>query len=234
VPSNLLVLALLAGFCFVHKCDHYKFRAQMLDGYRLLFHCSVAGAAILMVARLLVCAAKIAPWFWTLKPLWNQVVDIPYFGTFALCLPLSYAGALVWNRFSKKDAETQRQEAVRVYGNAFTVLLQEAINQERMVSITLETRKWYAGYVAESPSLRPTETYFSILPILSGYRDKDTLEAKRSIAYDELYGAENVNPADFVVTLPIASVRTASLFDPDVYHDHFSELEARKTEVSLS
>ena len=62
-------------------------------------------------------------------------------------------------------------------------LMQIALKGERMLSITLETRKWYAGYVAEVPTLKPSEKYFRIIPILSGYRDKDTLSATRTISY---------------------------------------------------
>jgi hypothetical protein len=223
VPSNLLVLALLAGFCFVHACNQFKFRAQMLDGYRLLFHCSVAGAALLAASRVLISLAKLLPWFWVLRPRWNQIVDVPYFGTFALSIPLAYLAAMIWNMFTPPEEE--RERAVRAHGTLFMLLLHEAINEAKMVSITLESRKWYAGYVAEAPNLRPSEIYFNLLPILSGYRDKDTLQAKRKLAYDELYNRENVNPADFVITLPIASVRSASFFDPDVYNEHFSERE---------
>ena len=36
MPNNLLLVPLLAGFWFLHRCHYFRFRAQTLDGYRLL------------------------------------------------------------------------------------------------------------------------------------------------------------------------------------------------------
>ena len=220
MPSNLLVLALLAGFCFIHSCDRFRFRAQLLDGYRLLLHCSLAGAGILATSRLLVCGAKLIPLFWTLTPYWKEVADVPYLGTFLLCLPVSFAAAWIWNCFV--DSERQRENEINEHGDYLMGLMQAAVNGDRMVSITFDSRKWYAGYIIEAPNLKPSEKYFTILPIISGYRDKDTLEATRTLRYDDVYSRPEVNPSDFVIILPLAPVRTASLFDPDVYEDHFA------------
>lgn len=199
----------------------------MLDGYRLLLHCSLAGAAILFLARVLVCFLKVFPFFAKYRPLWDRFGEIPYLGTFVLCIPLSVVTSAVWNIFYKLDRA--RESTVALNGDSLMQLMQKAVNEERMISITFDSRKWYAGYLIKAPDLRPSEQYFSLLPVLSGYRDKDTLVARRSIRYDELYekfhedGATSVD--DFVITLPIASVRTANLFDPDVYEDHFAENE---------
>jgi hypothetical protein len=224
VPGNLLVLALIAGFCFIHSCYRFKFRAQMLDGYRLLFHCSVAGAIILAVSRALVCFFRLFSLFWKYRPLWNSYGDIPYLGTFVLCIPVGIGSAKVWNLFVSRDQG--RESAVETDGDSLMSLMQKALNGGRMLSITLESRKWYAGYLVDAPDLRPSEKYFSLLPVLSGYRDKDTLEARRTLRYDQVYEkiaeGDGISPEDFVITLPLASVRTANLFDLAVYEDHFS------------
>ena len=224
MPGNLLVLALIAGFCFIHSCYRFKYRAQMLDGYRLLFHCSVAGAVILAVSRALVCCLKLFPFYRTYRPLWNHYADVPYLGTFALCIPVAIFSATIWNLFVSR--EEGRESAVETDGDSLMSLMQRAVKEERMLSITLESRKWYAGYLINTPDLRPSEKYFSLLPVLSGYRDKDTLEARRTLRYDRIYEKmaydHGVAAEDFVITLPLASVRTANLFDLTVYQDHFA------------
>jgi hypothetical protein len=224
VPGNLLVLALIAGFCFIHSCYRFKYRAQILDGYRLLFHCSVAGAIILAVSRALVCFLKLFSLFWKYRPLWNSYGDVPYLGTFMLSIPVGIFSAMVWNLFVTH--EQGRESAVETDGDSLMSLMQKALKEERMLSITLESRKWYAGYLVAAPDLRPSEKYFSLLPVLSGYRDKDTLEARRTLRYDQVYeriaGDGGISPEDFVITLPLASVRTANLFDLAVYQDHFA------------
>lgn len=107
--------------------------------------------------------------------------------------------------------------------DALTRLLHVAERKRRLVSVTLDSRKRYVGFVAETPNLNPEEKYFRILPILSGFRDKDTLETVRTVFYDEVTQA--ANSSDFVITLPIADVKTANLFDPDSYERHFADTE---------
>ena len=79
-------------------------------------------------------------------------------------------------------------------------LLHEAEQQDRPISITLENRKWYVGYVAESPNLSPEEIYFRLLPVISGYRDKDTLETFRTVLYEEVYQDPECDSQDFVMS----------------------------------
>ena len=45
----------------------------------------------------------------------------------------------------------------------------------------MDNRKWYVGWLTQSPNLDPQELYFQLLPFISGYRDKDTLVTHRSI-----------------------------------------------------
>ena len=191
MPSNLLILALLAGFVLVHRSHVFRFRAQLLDGYRLLFYCSIAGTVLLGVSRVLVCFAKLFPVFWYIRPAWGQFAGVPYLGTFIGSLVLGILVPEVWNRFV--DAEECHHKEV-MQGDALLGLLQQAVDEERMVSISFENRKWYAGYVAEAPNLKPTEKYFKLLPVLSGYRDKDTLAARRTLSYEALLLSEIVSP----------------------------------------
>lgn len=55
-----------------------------------------------------------------------------------------------------------------------------------------------------------------LAPLLSGYRDKDTLELKFTTRYSNLY-TDEVDPADFSVTVPIARVTTVSFFQEQLY-----------------
>lgn len=53
MPTNLLLLPLLGGFWFVHFCYFFKFRAQRLDGYRLLLESALFGLLLIIPARLI-------------------------------------------------------------------------------------------------------------------------------------------------------------------------------------
>jgi hypothetical protein len=53
MPYNLLLLPLIGGFLFVHLTHFFRFGAQRLDGYRLLFQSAIAGICLSAAARLI-------------------------------------------------------------------------------------------------------------------------------------------------------------------------------------
>ena len=61
MPYNLLLLPLLGGFLFFHLTHFFRFAAQRLDGYRLLFQSAIAGTFLSILARLIVLAIAASP-----------------------------------------------------------------------------------------------------------------------------------------------------------------------------
>ncbi len=118
---------------------------------------------------------------------------------------------------------------IRRHGTSLTKLLHQAERGHRLVSLTLVTLKWYVGFVAESPNLAPQEEYFRILPIISGYRDKDTLRTHRTVFYQDVLADPSVDSNDFVLTLPLKDIKMAGLFDENVYDVYFADDEKAET-----
>lgn len=263
MPANLLVLPLLAGYLFVHFSTRFRYRAQSLDGYRLLIESAIAGAALLFLSRLIVLF--IHGWVSPLRHLWQEFAgDVPYLGTAAGSLVLGLAIPFIdnyrpryhlarrairpllrWrrNRWARRlviflrrtyrlNRESARHTEIMLHGNALTRLLHVAGSEARLISVTLANRKWYAGYVAEAVNLEPAESYFRIFPILSGYRDKDDLRTHRVIFYEDVYRAESrkksYDLSRFVVTLALADVQDARLYEDEVYREYFGEPEPVK------
>lgn len=255
MPTNLLILPLLAGFCFVHFTSLFRFRAQRQDGYRLLLESGVAGALFLGVSRVLVAVAKLSSVGMYTKALWEDFTPIPYLGTAvgSGCVAVLTALAFnyhvtsgfrdffrrlwrshrkvrfvrqVFNKVRLRNLEKARHSEIIAHGNSLTRLLHYADRQTELVSVTLTNCKWYVGFVAEAINLDPQEAYFRILPIISGYRRRATLEPTRTVYYPTVYEKAGVDSGDFVITLPVRDVLIASLFDARVYEDHFS---GRKT-----
>ena len=252
MPANLLALPLLAGYLFVHISTRFRFRAQALDGYRLLIESAIAGAFLLFLARVIT---------WLLagtqaSAVWHDLApDVPYLGTAALTLILglllpaadnirprtdirgklstlllkprimsfprrlflAVRSAYRENRFRGLDAE------IRVNGNALIRLLHKAAFEQETISITLTNRKWYVGYLAELVSLNPKETHLSLLPIMSVYRDKDSLSTVRTIYYRDVY-SQYTEPdlSVFHVLIKMTDIVEARIFDEEVYEDHFA------------
>ena len=96
------------------------------------------------------------------------------------------------------------------------------------VLITLNSRKIYIGVVYKIDSdeaLGKTE-YFSILPLWSGYRDKDSMSLRITTFYDDHYSiVRSHGPTtndrlfdQFKIVICSSDVATLSYFDIAVFH----------------
>ncbi|HWB98038.1 MAG TPA: hypothetical protein VG672_15095 [Bryobacteraceae bacterium] len=260
MPANLLLLPLLAGYLFVHIGNRFRFRAQALDGYRLLIESAMAGVVLLGLSRVVTIALGV--FFPGIHSFWHQYIvpdrNLPYLGTAVgslilgvvlpaldnrrprlglgtriarlLLLPrnmrplrrlvLKIRAAYQENRRAALDSE------IRLHGNGLTRLLHDAATFGTLILVTLANRKWYVGYVAEAVNLEPQEFCFRLLPVLSGYRDKDTLKLQRQVYYRPAYEdirAVNGNLEVFVITLALKDVQDARIFDESIYEDRFAQ-----------
>jgi hypothetical protein len=223
MPYNLLLLPLLGGFLFLHIAHLFRFRAQRLDGYRLLVESAIAGACLLTLARVLVVAfANTSLGRWGTRA-WDVFSPFAFSETGAWALILGPLLAQVFNLFV--GSEQAKDIEIRRHGNALMRVLQQATRSMRLVSVTLDNRKWYIGYVTESPNLDPQELYFRILPILSGYREKDTMRMIRTVFYQDALGDHSIDANQFVITLPLRDVKIINFFDEKTYASYFATEE---------
>jgi hypothetical protein len=220
MPYNLLLLPLLGGFLFIHLTHYFRFNAQRLDGYRLLIQAAIAGTCLAVLARMLeLFFGAIAGL--NIDVVWSYLLSLPYLGTSAFAFVLGPFCAWIWNLFVCR--ERAKELEIERHGNAFTKLLLRSQKEKQLLSITLDTRKWYIGWITETPNLDPQELYFRILPYRSGYRDKDTLNPVYTTFYDGALREEGLDPKDLVITLPLKDVKTANLFNEELYNVYFAE-----------
>ena len=262
MPANLFLLPMLAGYLFVHISHRFRFRAQALDGYRLLIESAIAGALLLGISRVITMALERA--FPLSIEYWRRVVvadeSLTYLGTAIGSVVLGVLLPILDNRRPRlgicgrfwrslllarrmrplrrivrwtRSAYTDNRRAaldseIHLHGNGLTRLLHDAATYGSLVSITLYSRKWYVGYVAEAVNLEPKEVCFRLLPMVSGYREKDTLQCVRQIYYRPVYEKahkENGSLRRFVITLSLKDVHDAREFDESLYEEHFSRPE---------
>jgi len=215
MPWNLLLLPLLAGYCALHICHFFRFRAQKQDGHRLLFESALAGIPLLVLGRLTTYWVGSTPWGRLADGAVTTMFDVPFIGTciaallFGIGLPL-FANALT-------STERAKWWAIKATDNGFLRLAQTALRREMPISLTLKTRKVYIGYVVQTPNLKLAEQYIHVLPLVSGYRESATLELKLTADYAKVYATGKVNVDDFSVTIPLASIDSANLFDSNAY-----------------
>lgn len=230
MPYNLLLLPLLGGFLFIHIAHFFRFAAQRLDGYRLLVQSAIAGICLVGIARIIIELFGLSDFGVSVLKVWNRFFPFPYSAETSLSFALAPAFAALVNLFISTEKAKSRE--ISRHGNALTRLLHRAAEESLLISVTLENRKWYVGWVTESPSLDPQELYFRLLPFTSGYRDKDSLETYRTVYYQNVLEDQSLDPDRFFVTLPLKDVTVASLFDPDVYNQYFAEADKPPSSVS--
>ena len=230
MPYNLLLLPLLGGFLFFSTAHRFRFGAQRLEGYKLLFQSAIAGAILSLFARLIVLGlAATPPGVW-LEGLWSAFSPFPFSATSALAMVLGPMAALVLNLFI--DVDKAKDIELRRNGNPLVRLFYRAAEEQFLVSITLDSRKWYVGWIVESPSLLPQEKYFRVLPYISGYRDSSTLETFRTVFYEEVLDAPGLDANELVLILPIDSVKIAGRFNEKFYNEYFAEPEEDEAETT--
>src|SRR5262249_39287535 len=115
--------------------------------------------------------------------------------------------------------------ALRRAGDEIAILLDSAAERHKPVAVTLDTRKFYVGYVLASPNLRPSERSLALLPIATVYRDPTTLSFRFTTDYAPalLAKPEDLDVNDFRIVIPFDSIKTANLFDFGVYDRVFTQ-----------
>src|SRR5690606_36633095 len=112
--------------------------------------------------------------------------------------------------------------------NAFELLLFESAEQVKPVLVTLKSRKVYIGivYRINNDDAIGATDYFSILPLWSGYRDKDLMSLRITTFYEDHYSMvlahgpmKNERIFDqFKIVIGSNEISTLSFFDIAVYH----------------
>lgn len=217
----LLVVAIaVSGYVVATFCYQFKYHVARESGHRLYLSSLALGFACFVAA--LLPADVVLRCF----PSWNDGV---------VRSVLTLAIALLWtfgyNRFKTNARENalwdawQRDDLEHICGRAST--------EFKPIAVTLETNKVYVGFIGETIEPSVHGGYLSILPLYSGYRDKDTLEFRLIHRYDSLFesmlAAEVVDKStwsDYLIVIPRERIVTLHIFNDHVYQHVSGSAEA--------
>jgi hypothetical protein len=211
LPWNEFLIPVLAGYAFIHFFHLTKFRAQRYDGYRLLIESTLVGVILFVLSRLTIIwlhGTRIG----AQTELWihREGISYPYLGSGVFALALAGASAQIANWIIGIDRA--KDIVVKKHSNGFLRLFHDALLQSKLVSVTLNSKKVYIGFITRTPSLTPDEQFVDLLPLLSGYRDKDTMRLEITTNYAAVLSSETCNASDFVITFGLDAISTAGLF----------------------
>lgn len=217
MPFNVLLLPLLGGYVFISTWNRTRFDARRYSGHRLIFHSAIAGAVFLALA--FAGKTMVAHERPDLYVTWRSWVPYPGTGTATGAFLVGVVAPRVLNLFQKR--EDQASAVVERWGDFLEILLLRAMNDVSQVAVTLSSGKVYIGYVTGSFDHAYDRRYMRLWPTLSGYRDPVTQEMRLTTLYAEYYETledEKASLAEsFQVVVPISSIVSANLFDPDVF-----------------
>jgi hypothetical protein len=238
VEAALLLLALVGGYIFASTWNFTKFKVLNQEGYRLYFRAAFYGVFLFIVAfeiRVFLSA------YWSgwaaLESLGRASVseftsdktkpfpfDLAICSILAMFLAAPLAMILNFGFWKKKwalDAIGQ---------NDVERILQTAATTRQAISVTLDDRKVYVGFVLSTLEPVVERKTLVILPLMSGYRtDRGKIEF--TTYYDWLYEEDDLKqPAtrlgstgndhkllDFEIVLPLERLHSINLFDLDIY-----------------
>lgn len=240
---------LISGYLFVSISTYQKYITRREDGHRYYFRCGAFGIGFSMLGIVLATLldAFNVPTF-ILNSLGTSIEQLTSvtkfsqtlqdylslkfaFGT-GLAVLIAPLFALIDNLF--RNAEKSRASVHKSKSPALEKFLFDCGTHLRTVLITLSSRKVYVGIVHDISIESGEVEHFTILPILSGYRDKDTLTVKFTTNYYlhyEQHLDENGNPLDgngssfddFIEMISVSKIDHLGSFDIDTYKK-FSDL----------
>ncbi len=208
-----IFLPVLLGYFFFHASPLFRYRSRRLDGPRLVLECAFWGGIFYVAGR--------ATTSWMHQGLWSRplenysgAVHLPFVGSAVAAGVMEVIAALILT-FSLSEV----QALAWASPGTLQKFLREAANNQDVISVTLDTRKVYIGFITEVPTLDPHDTHIAILPMMSGYRHRSTLEITLTSDYTRalaLADSSGEDPAKFTVYIPVTSIRTAGLYDTEL------------------
>lgn len=259
----LLMVVLVVGFLYTNNHPPSRYRQKRSTGWNAYFHvaawgllfCILGGLAalgILIFLDLLSIFLSIPshlPWFdYTVPWLGRDLFSLHIPGGFGvgtvvslmLSASMSFGMAIQHQNRMKANYEEQMKEYKKVAeADGLEALLFDSMQQNLLVLISLKSRKTYVGKVHQARFIHADLENIVIIPMLSGYRDKDTLTFKQEHSYTDYYKEHVISDKsqplsiyDFRTVISRSEIDTASLFDPDTFK-RFSQLDAKESSSSV-
>ena len=134
-----------------------------------------------------------------------------------LTFVLPYIGNWIW------DEQESAIKAATESGDRVELLSIESIQQEQFVEVTLKTGKAYIGRALGNRSVGINQPDVALIPLMSGYQNKDTQELALTINYADVISRSNPGDQRFLeneyfrIVIPRAEIVSVRFFDPDMY-----------------
>lgn len=220
MPFNLLIFPIVGGYYILIRSRYYRYRQQRVDRQKLIFNAIFAGILLLIFSWIITgVISKIAPDLVTNIQEYYPIHQ-NYFGTACCSFLLAIAATEFFNLFLSQTKSISR--AINGIGNEFERLCLSCYKQTKLIQLTLNNDKAYVGWVKSLP-IPHHSNYLSILPVYSGFRNKDDKTLTFTTQYLDVYATyiqngEVLDIRDLAnLVIKIDDIVSANMFDPDMY-----------------
>lgn len=235
IPLITLII-LTSGYTYI-KCNiNARFKHSRLSGheaysnigiYGILFT-SIAWALVLLFEHVLTSNGYYllqanADEGNSVKQFWNE-----QYLTIAAWLVVAHAIAAWWGTRKNGKGMSAEDSAIDLANEdeLSKLIFESAINLEP-IQLTLSSRKAYVGISLGQLGKDDfsKHEYIAILPLMSGYREKDTLELKLVSDYAKFYETLDKKTDEeraealsgFRIVIPVSEIKSAAFFKPDAH-----------------
>lgn len=243
----LIVVVLISGYIYVNLSLATRYRYKRSEGWDAYFFVAAWGAVFVFSAWILCSVLSVTGIFrWGV----NQALSVFSLKTdvFQRVFPVSFESGnaykdlkiAVWGLtsiilaslfgfLSKKKTEKndRRFDAIAkaVGESPLECMLMEASVRQFPIIVTLSSRKFYVGLVSCPAFENGDFKHIELLPLLSGYRDKDSLTINVTTNYRQHYLKQGISGGelgglslnDFRTLVNKNDVDCVSFFDPTTY-----------------
>lgn len=205
------LLPIVGGYFLLTWCYRTRYHLLRQTGYHVFFQSSVAGVGLVIAAYVIFISLN--PFIEMVENLKTSVIP----NDPRIVAPVAIISVLLGliSPFGFNLLLREEEEAIRTarnYGNFIEVLIVESIHGGMEVELSLKNRKWYVGFPIKNEAIGSGGSDIELIPIASGYRDKDTLDLELTTEY-------SINGFGTKVIIPRSEIVTARSFIPIVQED---------------
>ncbi|WP_341327255.1 hypothetical protein [Methylotuvimicrobium sp. KM2] len=238
---SLLILPLVGGYAFSSIWIGSLYHSARESGDRLYFRALFYALWLLSISyllhftiyvrcdeygyQLLLLSKIINPEISTIAPFGKESQFVVYIYSLVLgpllALLLNIPKWLPSNRFACiYDFTVKKTLLHAIKTNDFEQFIFNCFYQNKPALFTLASNKLYLGLLIDAPNPVQDRRYIKFLPILSGFREKDTQQIKFTTDYQFIF-ENNFNVEDFEIVIPLEQIVSAHQFDLTIYNERF-------------
>jgi hypothetical protein len=241
--TPILIISLVSGYIFIINFPSISYkihRVNNLTQYLLIAFYSIILFIISVVIYIIADYFKLTSILNDCFPfISNSIINIFSDSQFEnhidilyiLCINFGIALAVfILNRFSKIFKKTNKLKLLKTLAEVspFEAVILDSIIRALPVSLTMSNGKVYIGFINESYDVSLDRKEIKLIPLISGYRKEATKEVVFTTYYFDVYEKienlkEDIDLEIFYIILPYNDVKSANLFDFEVYSGVFNK-----------